>query len=292
MSQNKNLKKLRTEIDRIDEQIHDLLIARFETSEKIGVLKGGDAVYFRPAREAELLKTLINRHRGRLPAPVLVRLWREILSSSTALQGDFCVSAFGKGNNQSCRTLAEDHFSRQAVSSGGTTVKTVLRSVSAGKTAVGVLPFPGSDDKAGEDWWTLILPRPQSHPQNDGETLQVIGRLPFCTTRTALNQRQGAIMVAATPVDPTGDDHSFLVLEAVEKLSRSALQGLMDGSDLDSPLILGESCREGRFLYLFEVAGFFSPDDERLNRFVTRNRDRVIQIVSIGAFARPILLDE
>ena len=289
MSQNKDLKKLRKEIDRIDEAIHDLLIARFETSEKIGVMKGSDAVYFRPAREAELLKNLVNRHRGRLPAAVLVRLWREILSSSTALQGDFGVSAFGKGSNQSCRILAEDHFSRQAVSSGGTTVKTVLRAVSTGKTAVGVLPFPGSDDKAGEDWWTLILPR---HSQERGENLQVIGRLPFCTTQAALDQRQGAIMVAATPVEPTGDDHSFLVLEAPEKLSRSALQSMMNNSDLHRPLILGESCHAGRFLYLCEVAGFFSPDDERLNSFVARNRDRVIQIVSIGAFARPILCDE
>ena len=36
---------------------------------------------FRPGREAEIVRRLLRRHRGAFPRPVIVRLWRELLSA-------------------------------------------------------------------------------------------------------------------------------------------------------------------------------------------------------------------
>ncbi|WP_343564003.1 chorismate mutase [Kiloniella sp. b19] len=291
MANNKELEKLRGEIDRIDKGIQDLLIERFEVTGQVGALKGDNAVYFRPGREAAMLKNLVSRHKGRMPANVLVRIWREILGCSTRLQGHFAVSALGKDSNQTCLDLAEDHFGRQTVSSRGQTVKTVLRSVSTGETAVGVLPFPGSDEKADEDWWTLVLPRPKdkSHDQAN-EDIHIVGRLPFCRTAKTPSARQDAVMVATTPVEETGDDQTLLVLETFESLSRSSLRSLMGNSGLETAVIIGECCRDGRCLYLFEVDGFVCYDDDRLKKLVEQNSDRVVRIVSIGSYPRPIIM--
>ena len=68
MTSLKSLEKLRQEIDRIDDTMHDLLIQRSQVAEKIGELKGDGAVsLLRPGREAEILRRIVSRHQGKFP---------------------------------------------------------------------------------------------------------------------------------------------------------------------------------------------------------------------------------
>ena len=53
-----SLEELRREIDRIDDQMHDLIIRRAEMAQRVRQVKG-DGPAFRPAREAQLLRRLI-----------------------------------------------------------------------------------------------------------------------------------------------------------------------------------------------------------------------------------------
>ena len=61
------LASLRAEIDRIDEAMHQLLIERGEIIESLIEVKGTQetGAAFRPAREAEMMRRLVERHRGR-----------------------------------------------------------------------------------------------------------------------------------------------------------------------------------------------------------------------------------
>src|SRR4029079_7181147 len=63
------LADLRREIDRIDESMHRLLMERGEIIDTLIATKktaeSGSA--FRPAREADMMKRLVERHKGLLP---------------------------------------------------------------------------------------------------------------------------------------------------------------------------------------------------------------------------------
>src|SRR5258707_15652881 len=64
-----SLTDLRREIDRIDEAMHGLLIERSEIIDRLIKVKKtqekGSA--FRPAREADMMRRLVDRHKGILP---------------------------------------------------------------------------------------------------------------------------------------------------------------------------------------------------------------------------------
>ena len=90
-----SLADLRREIDRIDEAMHALLIERGEIIERLIAVKkteeSGSA--FRPAREADMMRRLVQRHHGSLPLDTAESIWRVIISTFTYVQAPFSVHA-------------------------------------------------------------------------------------------------------------------------------------------------------------------------------------------------------
>src|SRR3954453_9027631 len=84
-----SLEVLRKEIDSIDEQVHRLLMGRGDIIDRLISVKqaqeGGFA--FRPAREADMMRRLVERHRGILPLGTVQRIWHVIISTFTYGQG-------------------------------------------------------------------------------------------------------------------------------------------------------------------------------------------------------------
>jgi chorismate mutase len=75
-------------VDRIDLQILRLLQQRTKIARRIGETKRRHrAVIYVPERERELLQGVNRRSRGKLPARAVTAIFREILSSSRAAQG-------------------------------------------------------------------------------------------------------------------------------------------------------------------------------------------------------------
>jgi chorismate mutase len=85
------LADLRVELDRIDAAMHELLIERGRVIDQLIDIKtrqgGGSA--FRPAREASMMRAIVERHRGRLPLDTVEGIWRVIISTFTFIQAPY-----------------------------------------------------------------------------------------------------------------------------------------------------------------------------------------------------------
>src|SRR4029077_16393437 len=82
-SETPSLGDLRKNIDRIDEAVHGLLMERGEIIDRLIAVKqtqeSGSA--FRPAREADMMRRLVDRHQGILPLDTAESIWRVIIST-------------------------------------------------------------------------------------------------------------------------------------------------------------------------------------------------------------------
>ncbi len=94
------LSELRAKIDAIDESIHHLLMQRATVIDELIAAKGTqkNGAAFRPGREADMMHRLVARHRGHLPITAVEHLWREIISTFTALQAPFEVAVSTAGD--------------------------------------------------------------------------------------------------------------------------------------------------------------------------------------------------
>ncbi len=83
-TQEQALAVVRGEIDRIDREIQQLFNARAQCAQQVAQIKARfdseDAVFYRPEREAQVLRAVMARNEGPLPAAEVARLFREIMS--------------------------------------------------------------------------------------------------------------------------------------------------------------------------------------------------------------------
>ena len=87
LSREELLSRTRARIDEIDEKLLALLNERSTLSREVGRIKADDkSSIFKPQREQEILERLCARNTGPLPESALRSIWREIMSSSRALQ--------------------------------------------------------------------------------------------------------------------------------------------------------------------------------------------------------------
>ena len=269
-----DLAALRAEIDRLDDALHDLLMRRAEVVARVAVsaAKAGNGVALRPGREAAIIRRLLARHAGRLPAQTLVRLWRELLAGTTAMQRPFAIAVGGTD----LVGVAREQFGNLTPLRVHASPAQAIATVSGGNASAAVLPLPAQDEPAGSAWWTSLL-------RQDRPRLHVVGRLPFWAPRAEGAPTAQALVVAAVTPDPSGDDRGLIAVEMEGGGSHARLTAALAAADLPPrSLILRRDPGQG-VLGLAEVDGILADDDPRLAR-IGAPRPPVV----LGAYAMPV----
>ena len=208
---NTSLEALREEINRIDDALQDLLMERAAIADNVRRSKHETPVW-RPAREAQILRRLIMRHKGSFPRTTIIQIWREIVSAMVRLQGEFAVAIYNPKNNKVYQNLARDHFGCQAPLEIHSSARAALTAVQDGSATVCVLPIP--EDSEDVPWWPILA------GMTGGKAI-VCARLPFGTA--ALTNGEQALCVAKPPAEESGKDNSLYVFQTSVDISRARL---------------------------------------------------------------------
>lgn len=165
-----DLAALRQNIDRIDENVHRLLIERGEIIENLIATKsrqgGGSA--FRPGREAEMMRRLVQRHTGLLPLDTIESIWRIIIGTFTYVQSNYSVHVDVSAGDAAMRDSARFHFGFTAPYVPHHGPQAVIDAVEASVGDLGLLRVAGG---VGDGpWWSRLV---------QPEAPKIIARLPF-----------------------------------------------------------------------------------------------------------------
>ncbi|MEX2962378.1 prephenate dehydratase [Microbulbifer sp. TYP-18] len=139
---------LRDRIDRIDGDIAQLISARAECALEVAEVKkasGQIALYYRPEREAQVLRHAMERNQGPLTDEEMARLFREIMSACLALEEPVKVAYLGPEGTFT-QQAALKHFGHSAESRPLTAIDEVFREVEAGAVSYGVVPVENSTE--------------------------------------------------------------------------------------------------------------------------------------------------
>ena len=164
-----SLAELRQEIDRIDEAMHRLLMARGEIIDRLIAVKrtqeSGSA--FRPAREAEMMRRLVERHAGILPLDTAESIWRVIIATFTYVQAPYAVHADVSAGEAAMRDSARFHFGFTVPFVTHITAAAAVAAVAASNGDLALVP---ATLVSGAPWWAAL--EPDTGPK-------IIARLPF-----------------------------------------------------------------------------------------------------------------
>ncbi|NLJ12696.1 MAG: prephenate dehydratase [Gammaproteobacteria bacterium] len=147
------LQALRVRIDSLDEKILELISQRARCAQEVGRIKmatleeGEEAVFYRPEREAQVLKRIMELNKGPLDNEEMARLFREIMSTCLALEQPLKVAYLGPEGTFS-QAAALKHFGQAVVSKPMAAIDEIFREVAAGAVSFGVVPVENSTEGA------------------------------------------------------------------------------------------------------------------------------------------------
>jgi chorismate mutase-like protein len=271
------LEELRRQIDRIDDQIHDLIIERATLAGQVASAKTGQAGMWRPQREAQVLRRLVARHRGAFPRAAVVRIWHEIMAAMLTLEGRFSVAVCASAERPGLPDLARDHFGTIVTMTPYPGAGQVMRAVTDDLHVVGVLPWPR--DGETDPWWPHLM-------SGEAKAPRIVARLPV----GGGDPETSALAVARATVEPSGDDRSFLGIEAGDEISRTRLLSRLSAAGCDVGFIATHRDRADApaSLHLVEVAGFVGPDDAKLAAIRGSAPDAIRRAQWLGTYAVPL----
>lgn len=140
------LADVRAHIDGIDRQIQSLIADRAAYALQVGKAKGKLAAavdYYRPEREAQVLRMVVDRNQGPLSDEVLVHVFREIMSACLAQQEPLKVGFLGPEGTFSQQAVMK-HFGRSAHGLPLASIEEVFQEVENGNADFGVVPVENS----------------------------------------------------------------------------------------------------------------------------------------------------
>jgi len=268
---------LRRRLDEIDDKLQDLLIDRAEIVALVAASKkDGNQPAFQPAREAEIIRRLVGRHRGALPVATLVRMWREMLAATVRLQSPFSVAVFAPADRPGFWGLARDHYGSNTPMSAYDTVGQVIRAVGGGTGSVGVLPLPKAEEP--EPWWPQLL-------STDDDAPRVVARLPFGAHGNTRADTD-ALAIGRGGQQESGLDRTFFGAECSSGISRPRILELLSTVGLVCTVI---ACSDlGKMVYLIEAEGLVPPSDRRLEAFRSELGAALERVLPLGGYAVPL----
>ncbi len=280
------LNDLRGQIDKIDDELQDLLIRRSELSRAIAGVKlpdGGKrkdnfAHAMRPAREASIIRRLIARHRGELPPQAIARVFREIISASLRIQSKFELHVLA---GTEFFDIARSGFGSLAPIRIHAKPSLVVHACAENLNSLGLVSLPEFEEP-GASWWAQLAPAGTMGPR-------VIAKLPFVTDNA---DAPSALAIGAIELAPSGDDMTFLLLQIEPGMSRNKLLSFVKTAGFDAARAAAGRISDKMVPdeILLSVKGFVTPDDDRLKVLAKIAGDAVVRIAQIGGYANPVMV--
>ena len=213
--ENLDLAEIRSRINAIDEQLQALINERARFAQLVGVAKGdlGAAVsYYRPEREAEVLRAVVDRNSGPMRDEEMLRLFREIMSACLAQQEPLKIGFLGPEGTFT-QTAVYKHFGHSVRALPFHTIDEVFEEVECGAADFGVVPIENSTEGAVNNTLDMFLTSPlkiageielriEQHLMSQAKGLDRIERI--CAHEQSLAQCRGWIRENLPQVDLIG----------------------------------------------------------------------------------------
>lgn len=158
-----DLKVFRNRIDGIDARIHELLNERARCAQEVGASKIAQGLhtadFYRPEREAQVLRKVVERNQGPLRSEEVVRLFREIMSACLAQEEPLKVAFLGPEGTFSQQAVLK-HFGHSVRALPLAAIGEVFAEVQAGHADFGVVPIENSTEGTVNNTLDMFLSSP------------------------------------------------------------------------------------------------------------------------------------
>lgn len=209
-STEQQLQQIRQRIDSIDQKIQELINQRAACAKEVADAKRNSkqAVYFRPEREAQILRRVIQRNdNGNLPAKDVAQIFRLIMTKCLALQQPVTVAYTGSPKSlahQATIKFFGPIIKPQSILNPEKLLQTVVNK----KVNCGVLPLENSLDGIIHSTLEGLM----------GSSVKICGEIKLVSkTKQGKNNFTRFVIVGTESAAPSGVDKTSFLISVANK---------------------------------------------------------------------------
>ena len=286
----KKLDDIRKKIDALDNKVHDLLMERADLVVEIAKeKKKSKAQSVQPAREAAMIRRLLERHEGPLPQRAILNIWRELVGAVCMMQTGLQVAVADHEDFAACWDMAKGHFGDVLPMMKSFSPLMAMSALREDEASFAVLPWPEDElsPEADNPWWFQVF-------DTDGKPyMRVVAALPFGSEEeNFLGLESKAMVVSKGDFMPSGKDHSILVLEVDSSVSRARIVEEMQGASMEPLAIYTKSglAHDRPSFHLVVIDDFVEVDDKRLETVNEAFQEEQGRCQAMGGYPVPSVL--
>jgi chorismate mutase len=264
-AENKILLALRQEIDKIDSQILNLFGQRMRIITEVGKLKkdNKEKFFIRSAREADMIKGLINNPENPFPQSAIISIWRKIITVANMNEQPLHIAIHNPKNISDYEYLVREYYSDIVPISMFDSATNLVAAIEKGEAQIGVfaLPFDNSEN-SNENWWISLA--------NNRVGLKVFAKIPLIEKITNEKNRDQIQLVAAAIKAPekSSSDNSLLYIELDKNFSKSQLLNIFKEQKINARILKVAKLAQvdSMLFYLLDVDGFVDENDALMQK--------------------------
>lgn len=282
------LDELREEINSIDDQMVSLLQKRMGVVSKVAKLKtdNKDTFFIRSAREADMIKNLIEKAKGSVPLITVVNLWRKIITAANMSEQKLSVAIHNQKNIPDLAYLVKNFYNETVPVRNFDSATKVITELESKKSLIGGFILPDVNSKDEEDWWIRMA--------NNKSGLKVFATIPavqFVDSK-GNNVQQDQIRMVAVAIkeaEKSNDDNTLLCLEVNREISRDKIVSILKDKGFKAEILKTSKLQhvDNISFHLVTLDGFYLKED--LKNFIESDIKPHLNV--LGHYAKPIVID-
>jgi len=285
------LQDLRSEIDKIDNQMIDLLGQRMAIVSRVGELKknNNEKFFIKSNREADMIKDLVKKSDSNFPKSAIVNIWRKIITAANMHEQPLNIAIHNPRNISDYAYLVKEYYNMEVPISFHDSVATIAIEMEKGETQIGIFALPlardDNSDKSdfSENWWINLA--------NNKLGIKIFAKIPFVDSdKVKVFDKIDLVAVAIKEAEKSSDDNSLIYIEVDKEISKNQVLSALKESGLEAKILKSVKSPqvENIIFNLVELRGFFLESDEVLKQF---SKSKIRPFVKVlGSYAVPIRL--
>jgi hypothetical protein len=216
-----------------------------------------------------------------LPEAAIIAIWRELVGAVSLLQTGIKVTVSSGPGDAHCWDMAKNYFGTVLPMVKASAASMAVVSVRENDANFAVLPWPQDGEQTA--WWPFLLNQKE-------DKMRIVCALPYGVQEDQVGIIQNrALVISKTDFAPSGEDHSFLVLEIDLSVSRARILDVFKSVDLK---LLTLNTRQGagaggKNLHFIEVDDYISEKDKQLERVEEKLAEAGAKCIALGGYSLP-----
>lgn len=284
MKENKpnEIREIRQRIDNIDAQIQDLINQRAQCNLEMAKAKQQtqkNPVYYRPEREAQILRTIMKRAKGPIPAQDIAEIFLLILAKCRALQEPLKI-AYNGAQKSFAHQATLKHFGNAVITKSCSSMQRVFKKVVQKEVNYGIVPVENSLEGVISETLDALAEF----------TLQICGEIQLISTKKIPNNITRFLLIGRDKAAPSGNDKTSLyILTANKPGALTKIFQPFTDNGINITFIEPHPYRKQLWNYMFFLDIEGHQQDQAVQQALTQLSQQPLSYTILGSYPKAVL---